>query len=252
MTSCLVRLEGIEFSRSQGKQVLKGVSLDITPGSRTGIIGDNGAGKTTLLHIVMGLNRPDKGVIRLFGKQMHSETDFRLQRPRIGFVFQDADDQLFCPTVLEDVSFGPLNLGLSRVEALEKARDVLNMLELNDLQACLIPKLSGGQKKLVSLATVLAMDPELLILDEPTTGLDQNFRERFICILQETNLPRLIVSHDYDFLDRTCDDFFQLRNGRLEQGSAALLHVHKHAHPLGHTGHEHGDHSPPHRPDYSG
>ncbi len=241
MPSPLVNLEKICFSYTPERGVLHDLSLTVHPGCKTGIIGDNGAGKTTLLHIIMGLKMPTGGKVELFDKTMRGEKDFQSQRTRIGFVFQDAEDQLFCPTVLEDISFGPLNLGLSRDESLERARAVLKRLDLEDLGDRLIHKLSGGQKKLVSLATVLAMHPEMLILDEPTSGLDRTYRERLIQTLQEIDLPHLIVSHDFDFLDRTSREFFLLQDGRLQPGSASLLHSHRHIHPLGEISHEHGD-----------
>jgi cobalt/nickel transport system ATP-binding protein len=241
MPPFLVNLEDICFYYTPEWEILHNLSLSVHPGSRIGIIGDNGAGKTTLLHIIMGLKKPTAGKVELFGKPMQREKDFQGQRTRIGFVFQDADDQLFCPTVLEDVSFGPLNLGLSRDKSLQMARETLQRLNLDDLQDRLVHKLSGGQKKLVSLATVLAMRPEMLILDEPTGGLDRTYREKLIQTLQEIDMPHLIVSHDFDFLDRTSSEFFLLKKGRLLPGSASLLHSHSHVHPLGEISHEHGD-----------
>ncbi|MFO7717976.1 MAG: energy-coupling factor ABC transporter ATP-binding protein [Thermodesulfobacteriota bacterium] len=240
MSSTLVRLQNVYFGYTGGRNVLQNLSLEIQNGAKIAVIGDNGEGKTTLLHIIMGLHRPQSGCVQLFGHEMRSEPDFAQQRTKLGFVFQDADDQLFCPTVLEDVCFGPLNQGLSLAQARTKAQATLDLLGLDGYQERLTHTLSGGEKKLISLATVLSMSPEMLILDEPTTGLDAQYRRKFIAVLETINLPHLIVSHDFDFLDRTSHAFYRLRSGHLEPGSRAIVHTHHHAHPLGDTQHSHG------------
>ena len=152
--------------------VLDRLDLEIRAGDRIGLMAPNGSGKTTLLHTIMGLCRPQSGQIRIFGTPMESETDFSRIRTRVGLLFQDSDDQLFCPTVLDDVAFGPLNQGASRKAAVEKAKNVLASLGLKGFEDRVTHRLSGGQKRLVALAAVLAMSPEVLLLDEPTSGLD--------------------------------------------------------------------------------
>ena len=240
MSAPLVRLQDVCFGYPDRPNVLQNVNLEIGKDAKVAVIGDNGEGKTSLLHLIMGLHRARSGSIQLFGLQMHGERDFAQQRTRIGFVFQDAEDQLFCPTVEQDVAFGPLNLGFSRQAARDRAAATLALLGLDGYQARLTHTLSGGEKKLVSLATVLSMDPEILLLDEPTTGLDVRYRHTLIAVLERIDLPHLIVSHDFDFLDRTSHTFYRLHGGNLEPGSRAIVHTHQHAHPLGDTQHSHG------------
>ena len=214
----IIDLKGVSFvyhgNQSQ-RPVLDGLSLQISRGARVGLIGPNGSGKTTLFHLLMGLLRPSQGEIVVFGKNRQEEKDFREVREKIGLLFQDADDQLFCPTVAEDVAFGPLNLGRSQKEALEITRQVLARLGLEEFENRLTYKLSGGEKRLISLATVLAMQPEVLVLDEPTTGLDEDTVERLVQILRSSDLTYLIASHNRDFLAKTIDTVYELRRGKL-------------------------------------
>jgi len=211
----LIRLEGLSFAYNHHRPVLDRVDFAVFPGERAGLIGPNGSGKTTLFHIIMGLLSPNEGRVEIFGRERRAETDFQEVRTRIGFLFQDADDQLFCPTVAEDVAFGPLNLGKSHPEARAIVRETLNRLGLAGFEDRITYKLSGGEKKLVALATVLAMKPEMLLLDEPTSGLDEKTRETIIKVLSESNLPYLIISHDRDFLSRIATSLFRMENGRL-------------------------------------
>jgi len=174
----IVQLEDIYFGYEAGETVLNGLSFSLHEAEKIGLIGYNGSGKSTLLHIVMGLLKPSSGTIRVLGKPVMTRKDFLEVRRQIGLVFQNADDQLFSPTVLEDVAFGPLNLGKSPREARRMAMETLEELNLNGLEHRIAHKLSGGEKKLVSLATVLVMKPIALLLDEPTTGLDEDARFR--------------------------------------------------------------------------
>jgi cobalt/nickel transport system ATP-binding protein len=191
------------------------VDLAVAEGEKVALTGGNGCGKTTLLSLVMGLARPSAGTVSIFGKPMLTEKDFRSTRHRLGFVFQDADDQLFCPTVADDVAFGPLNLGASAREADAKAAEVLKALGLEALRDRVTHDLSGGEKRLVAVGTVLALDPRMLILDEPTNFLDRNARERLMEILEGLGLPYLVVSHDFGFLERICNRFLELRDGKI-------------------------------------
>lgn len=205
----MIELSNITFSyRDDGngeRPIFKEFDFRLRAGERVAVVGANGSGKTTLLRLIMGLERPHAGEIRIFGKQRKLASDFAEVRRRIGYVFQDADDQLFCPTVEEDIAFGPLNLGLSPKQARSRAREVLARIGLPDYGQRVTFNLSGGEKKLISLGTALAMRPELLILDEPTAGLDQFAEQRLESILNECGLPFLIVSHDPDFIDRTTE-----------------------------------------------
>ena len=236
----VIDLENISLTYPDGRSVLSGLSFQLPKVARAGLIGPNGSGKTTLFHLVMGLVPPSSGSIRLFGRERKTEKDFRQARPKIGLVFQNADDQLFSPTVIEDVAFGPLNLGASPARAREIAQKTLAQLNLSGFEDRIAYRLSGGEKKLVALATVLAMDPEVLLMDEPTTGLDEATRERIIEVLNQLDKTLLITSHEYDFLARTTKDIYKMQGGQVRPaGDAALLHPHYHAHTAGDVPHKH-------------
>lgn len=210
----VIRLEGISFSYP-GREVLKGLSLQVRRGERVGITGPNGSGKTTLLHIIVGLLGPQVGTVEVFGRIPKGEEDFQQVRRKVGLLFQDPDDQLFCPTVIEDVAFGPLNLGIKGPRAKALAREILQRMGLGELEDRPIHTLSGGEKRLVSLASVLAMGPEILLLDEPTSGLDEETRERVLRILDESAETYILVSHDHEILQRATTSLYRLNSGRL-------------------------------------
>jgi cobalt/nickel transport system ATP-binding protein len=204
MTEPLIELHNITFAYPGASQpVFQDFNFQLLPGNHLGLIGPNGSGKTTMLHLIMGLLRPQAGSIVIFGEEVKKEKDFVQVRQKVGLLFQNADDQLFCPTVLEDVAFGPLNQGKPPAEAVQIAQETMARLGLAGFEDRVTYKLSGGEKKLVSLATVLAMQPQLLLLDEPTTGLDEATKHRLIHILQNLDIAYMIVSHEHDFLNHT-------------------------------------------------
>ncbi|WP_371170636.1 energy-coupling factor ABC transporter ATP-binding protein [Aliiroseovarius sp. 2305UL8-7] len=208
----LIELSDIHFAYPTLDPVLEGASMQLEAGERLSLVGPNGAGKSTLLKIIMGLLVPTQGTITAFGTPRNEEADFHELRRRIGFVFQDADDQLFCPTVAEDVAFGPLNLGKSKDEALAIVDDVLGRLGLMHLRDRVTHKLSGGEKRLVTLATVLAMEPEVLILDEPTNALDPDNYARLVDILKGLDQAIILVSHDPEFRAEIAPDGYVLKD----------------------------------------
>lgn len=214
----MISLEQVTFRYPGGTEVLRGLDFQVRQGDRVGIVGPNGSGKTTLLHLIVGLLHPTSGRVVLFGRERATEADFRDARRRMGFVFQDADDQLFCPTVAEDVAFGPLNLGRPAHEVRDIVRRTLGMLGIEHLERRVTYQLSGGEKRIVALATVLAMDPDVLILDEPTTGLDEATTDRVVEILDRHVPSYLVVSHDRGFLERTVSRVARLERGRLVPG----------------------------------
>ena len=179
--------------------ILHDLDLSVHCGERIGIHGANGAGKTSLLLLMVGLLCAQTGSIEAFGAVRRRERDFLDVRRRAGLLFQDADDQLFCPTVLEDVCFGPLNLGRDRAQARAIGERTLAALGLTGMEERITHRLSGGEKRLVSLAGVLAMEPDVLLLDEPTSGLDERATERLVATLLDPRsgdgdrLPRLGV-----------------------------------------------------------
>ncbi|NOD86618.1 energy-coupling factor ABC transporter ATP-binding protein [Ruegeria sp. HKCCD6119] len=211
----LIALEDICFSYPGQPPVLDGASLSLNAGQRLSLTGPNGAGKSTLLRITLGLQRPSSGTVTVFGQKRVEEADFHEVRRRVGLVFQDADDQLFCPTVAEDIAFGPLNLGKTRDEALAIVDKVLGDLDLIHLKNRITHKLSGGEKRLVTLATVLAMDPEVLLLDEPTNALDTKNEARLLEILRALPQAILLVSHSPTFRLELAPDELDLRDGKL-------------------------------------
>jgi len=237
--SLIINLKGISFAYSGDKLVLDYLNFQLRRGDRIGLAGPNGSGKTTFFHIIMGLLRPSSGRIELFGRPANDKKDFRGARKRIGLLFQDADDQLFCPTVLEDVAFGPLNLGKSPEEARDIALKTLSRLDLSGFEDRITYKLSGGEKRLVSLATVLAMDPEVLLLDEPTNGLDEETEEKITDILKGLNLSCIFISHNLDFLLETTDRIYAIANGKISLDEPLVPHPHIHTHKLGRLPHEH-------------
>ncbi|MFV0358779.1 energy-coupling factor ABC transporter ATP-binding protein [Tropicimonas sp.] len=221
----LIELTDIHFGYPQHPPVLRGAGLILEAGERLCITGHNGAGKSTLLRIVVGLLKPSSGRIAAFGHERQSERDFDEVRRLAGLVFQDPDDQLFCPTVAEDIAFGPLNLGASRAEALETVDRVLDRMRIAHLRDRITHRLSGGEKRLVTLATVLAMEPRVLLLDEPTNALDEENEARLTEILLELPLAMVIVSHDPHFRRRLGTRTLRLRDGCLEDTPPNCRHA---------------------------
>jgi cobalt/nickel transport system ATP-binding protein len=200
MTEPLISLEEVDFAYSAQRPVLRSVSLALHGGERIGLTGPIGCGKTTLLHLAVGLLRPSSGAVHAFGKPRREESDFHEVRSRAGLVFQDPDDQLFSPTVIEDVAFGPLNQGKSQNEARTLAARTLERVGMSGFEERITYGLSGGEKRLISLASVLAMEPEVLLLDEPTGGLDEPSKDRVREILADLPQAMIIVSHEIDFV----------------------------------------------------
>lgn len=208
-------LSDIRFGYPGQKPVLAGASFTLEEGERLCITGHNGAGKSTLLKIMVGLLTPQSGTVSAFGSQRKAEPEFYEVRCRAGLVFQDPDDQLFCPTVAEDIAFGPLNLGKTRADVEAIVDRVLGNLDLMHLRDRITHKLSGGEKRLVTLASVLAMDPDVLLLDEPTNALDENNEERLTEILLSLPQAMVIVSHDPHFRRKMGTRTLRLSEGLL-------------------------------------
>lgn len=216
----LLELRDARFAYPRRPPVLRGASLALGPGERLVITGANGAGKSTLLLALVGVLKPQSGRLSAFGAECRTEAELRALRRRVGFVFQDPDDQLFCPTVAEDVAFGPLNLGQSPAQALATVDRVLAELDLTGLRDRITHKLSGGEKRLVSIAGVLAMAPEVLLLDEPTNALDEETAARLEAILLRLPQAMIIVSHDAAFRRRIATRTLRLRDGVLVPAGA--------------------------------
>lgn len=222
----IFRLRGVTCRR-EGREVLSALDLDVAGGERVAVLGPNGAGKSTLLHAMVGLVRPDAGQVEAFGEARAREADFAEVRRRAGLLFQDPDDQLFCPTVMEDVAFGPLNLGCDAAEARARALSVLEDLGIAHLGGRVTHRLSGGEKRLVSLATILAMRPDALLLDEPTNTLDEQALEGLFDILDGLGCAMVVVTHDPAFVERLGCRPLVMQEGTLRP---AELHRHPHVH----------------------
>jgi len=217
MTEPIVSVEDVKFSYPAGVSALKGVSLEIKKGEKVAILGPNGSGKSTLILLIAGLLNPTKGQIKVFGQPTTSK-DFPKLRSRIGLVFQDPDDQLFTPTVREDVEYGPKNLGLPAKVISERCDHILEDIGISHLKDRPPHRLSFGEKKKVSLATALILRPELLILDEPTANLDLLSRRALIDLLNELNAEGttiVISTHDVEALPELADRVIVVSHGSL-------------------------------------
>lgn len=209
------------------------------PDRKIGLYDPGGNGKMMFLRLIMGLTTPQEGHILFCGRPLETEKDFRELRCRVGLAFQHAEDQLFYPTVLEDVAFGPLNLGCTQDEARDRAVPTLERLGLAGFENRLTHRLSGGEKKLASLATVLMMGSEALLLNEPTNGLDPEAWQRIIGVLKALPTACTIISHDWDFLVGTSSEYLTVEGQHLTDVIPSYTHTHMHAYPLGNKPHEH-------------
>jgi len=219
--SPILTLENITFGYADRPPLFKNLSFELQPHDQIGLYGPNGSGKTTLLRLIMGLETPQTGRVLFYGQPTDNAKALHRLRCGIGFVLQNSDDQLFSPTVLEDVAFGPLNLGLARHAARERAIETLESMGLEKFADRVTHRLSGGEKKMVSIASVLSMRPEALLLDEPTAFLDDESRERITGILKAQNIARIVVSHDKRFLEQTACSCMCVRDGSMHPYSLA-------------------------------
>ncbi|WP_456397387.1 energy-coupling factor ABC transporter ATP-binding protein [Desulfurobacterium sp.] len=210
----ILKIENLTVKRD-GKIVLKNVNLKLSKEEKFFIIGPNGAGKTTLIETIIGFIKPDAGRIFLKGKEVKTEDDFYNLRVTVGYIFQNPDDQLFSPTVEEDIAFGPLNLGISRAEIPKIIDNVLLTLGISNLKNKMTYKLSGGEKRLVSIASVLAMNPEALIMDEPTVGVDNEKMKLLIEFLKTTDKSVIMVTHNKEVVDKLGWPKYKLENCHL-------------------------------------
>lgn len=213
--SKLIRLRDISFCYPKGEQVLTGANLSLKAGERVGLIGPIGSGKTTLLHLIVGLIHPDAGSVEVLGRARHEERDFWEVRERVGLLFQDPEDQLFSPTVREDIAFGPLNLGRGREEIETIVRQALSHVGLEGFEDRITHHLSGGEKRLISMATVLAMSPDVLLLDEPANGLDEEATERIRALLLTLPQAMIVVSHNRTFIESITTRAVWLKGGKI-------------------------------------
>jgi cobalt/nickel transport system ATP-binding protein len=217
MAETIISVKEVQFSYPAGVNALKGITLEVKRGERMALLGPNGSGKSTLILLMAGLLMPNKGEIRVFNECTTSK-EFSKLRSRIGVVFQDPDDQLFTPSVIEDIEYGPKNLKLPEEDIKARSEHVLEKMGIQHLRNRPPHRLSFGEKKKVSLATALVLKPELLILDEPTANLDLVSRRGLLETLNELNREgtTIIVStHDVEALPELADRIIVISHGSL-------------------------------------
>ena len=209
----MLEFRNVSFSYEPGTPVLDNLSFHIRKGETVGLIGANGAGKSTIMKLMLGL-LPAQGEILVEGMPV-TKQNLSVIRQKIGFVLQDSDNQMFMPTVYEDMIFGPRNYGLSREEADARVDRVLKELGLESLKYRHNHKISGGEKRMAAIATILAMEPEMIVMDEPSTALDPVNRRRVISTINSRKETKLIASHDLDMILDTCQRVILLNHGRI-------------------------------------
>ncbi|MEW6068951.1 MAG: ABC transporter ATP-binding protein [Nitrospirota bacterium] len=219
MSHHIVELKDVHFTYPDGTEVLKGISLRIFHGESVGIVGANGAGKTTLLLNLHGHLLPTKGEISIGEIPLTKKTRQEI-RKKIGFVFQMPDDQLFMPTVYEDVAFGPVNLGLTPQKVEERVKNALEVVGCSHLAQRPPHRLSEGQKRAVAIATVMAMYPDILVMDEPVSNLDPKSRRQIINLLRSFEHTKIIASHDLDMILDVCRRCIIIKDGKIAADGA--------------------------------
>jgi cobalt/nickel transport system ATP-binding protein len=246
MSHHVVEVRDLCFAYPDGTEALKGVSFRITHGGAVALIGANGAGKSTLLLHLNGYLKPTRGEVRIGEALLTPETTVAARRA-VGMVFQDPDDQLFMPTVFEDVAFGPLNAGLPPAEVEQRASAALERVGMSHLKGRAPYRLSAGEKRAVSIATVLAMLPDVLVMDEPSSNLDPRGRRRLIEQLRSFEHTKIIATHDLELVVEVCSHAIVMDGGKIvaEGPTAELLndeelmlehglerpHILRHMHP---------------------
>ncbi|MCR5026578.1 MAG: ATP-binding cassette domain-containing protein [Methanobrevibacter sp.] len=215
----MLEVKDLKYSYNKDYQALKGVSLKIERGQMVALLGKNGAGKSTLFLNLNGIYEPDEGKVFIDGEELKYDKKSLLKfRQKVGIVFQNPDDQIFAPTVEEDVAFGPLNLGLSMEEVQDRVEEALERVGMSGFEKKAPHHLSGGQKKRVAIAGILAMKPEIMVLDEPTAGLDPQGVTDLSKLLNELNeegITIVISTHEVDLVPNYADKVFVLVDGLL-------------------------------------
>jgi cobalt/nickel transport system ATP-binding protein len=221
MSHHIVEAKDLHYIYPDGTVVVNGISFRITHGESVAVVGANGAGKSTLLQHLNGYLIPTRGELRV-GDVTLSRKNIDAVRRSVGMVFQDPDDQLFMPTVFDDVAFGPLNLGLSYEETALKVHEALETVGMLHLIKRPPYKLSGGEKRSVAIATVLAMSPDILVMDEPSSNLDPMARRRLIGLLKGFHHTKIIATHDLDMALELCERTIVIHDGKVTADSGTL------------------------------
>jgi len=215
-----LEVKSLHFSYPDGHEAVKNISFIIHHGESVGIIGANGAGKSTLLMLIMGILFPDGGEVMVGDVHVTKKT-LPMIRQRLGMVFQDPDDQLFMTTVYDDVAFGPRNYKIDEKEVESLVTKALELVGISHLKDRAPFKLSGGEKRSAAIASVLSMQPDVLIMDEPTAALDPKSRRRVISLLRSFEHTKIITSHDLDMVLETCKRIIVIKDGRIAADGGA-------------------------------
>jgi cobalt/nickel transport system ATP-binding protein len=208
-----ITLQNVHYTYPDKTVAIEGISFDIKKGEKVALIGPNGAGKSTLITLLNGV-LSGEGTIKIFGLLLEKKS-IKSIRAKIGIVFQNPDDQLFCPTVFEDVAFGPKNFGFSNADVQHRVQVALKEVGLQGYEKRSSLHLSYGEKKLASIATILSSDPELIALDEPSSNLDPYHRRKIIDWIKRSNGTILMATHDLDMVAETAQRVLLLRKGKL-------------------------------------
>lgn len=208
----MIEFENVSFSYGDSP-VLDNISFKLYPGESVGLIGANGAGKSTLMKISLGLLKYSGNVT--VEDTIVSKENLEIIRKKLGFVLQDSDNQMFMNTVIEDMIFGPINYKMSYDEAVKKAEEVLSRLHIEYLKDKYNHKISGGEKRMAAIATILAMEPTGILMDEPSASLDPKNRRKLINVLNDLKITKLIASHDLDMIMETCTRVLILSGGHI-------------------------------------
>lgn len=209
----MIEFKNVSFAYDKNAPVLEGLSFRIEDGESVGLIGANGAGKSTVMKILLGL-LPCEGDVTVDGLRVEKKNLPEVRR-RLGYVLQDSDNQMFMPTVFEDMMFAPRNYGLSKEDAEARVDKVLKDLGLTELKHRYNHKISGGEKRMAAIATILAMEPKAILMDEPSTALDPYNRRTVINAVNKLKMTKLIASHDLDMILDTCQRVLLISGGRL-------------------------------------
>jgi len=208
----ILSLKNVEFTYPDGRKAINDVSFDVEPGQCIGLVGANGAGKTTLLLMLPGVLLPASGEIRVLDIRLDKASAPAIRR-YVGLVFQDSDDQLFTTSVYEDVAFGPRNMGLSAADTASAVENALAVTGITHLSSRAPYRLSSGEKRLAAIASILSMDPKLIIMDEPSSSLDPKARRKLIELLRRMPQTKIIASHDLDLVWDVCSRVIVLKEG---------------------------------------
>lgn len=221
MSHHIIEARDLHFTYPDGTVGLDGVSFRISHGESVALVGENGAGKSTLLLHLNGSLSAARGTVRI-GDALLTQNNLNVVRRTVGMVFQNSDDQLFMPTVFDDIAFGPLNLGFTRDEVTRKVAEALKTVGVEHLSKRPPYRLSQGEKRSVSIAAVLAMSPDILVMDEPTSSLDPQSRRRLIELLKTFRHSKIIATHDLDLAVDLCERTIVLHKGKIAADGITL------------------------------